>query len=606
MSPEDAHKRSRVQFRSTRVAGRSTVRRRGPKRRERVREVFKLPRAGEFSDDGRLGDPVWVISALKLFPQFYDKLRQATLLEYPGRGRRGYRDGDWTLVYLAHVMSANANWERWWSDNRSSRLWQAAGFESTPSYGSLYAHFVRLEEHIADVAQVKNLIVRHARSKDSRIGVATTFDTTPWHSQARLHHCCPDSTECARRSKLARRKPPKTLQRADDADITREHNAETAQPEDEAGKVNDSELSALQETEEWGELAADPRWHYLWLGSGETRPLFRTLDRDVSGRTYQSKRGGRKVWTGGRRGIAADLYTGLAYADDFESNRVEERHIFFTAYEAAVDTLGEDLAIVAGDRGLHFADVIEHNTRRGAATVMPWREPSKDVRRKDVANDKFDRHGVPRCQHCGAVGITNLAGYGFHYDQRAEPRIAFRCSLGKRTDFADCGKRQTIACSENWTMLLPIDLTEEVYYAVKGASKNREHSHRDSRSRGAVAGKDYTSRLKRMNINAHRLRGAAQMLLDWFRISLRHAWLTADGLQVKLNTEQPVRIDGGKWWQRVLDTRRRLGLNLPAGAIADKARTMNAKLPPPDGPDPGDEVDAPPPPDSGDRDYRPF
>jgi hypothetical protein len=237
---------------------------------------------------------------------------------------------------------------------------------------------------------------------------------------------------------------------------------------------------------------------------------------------------------------------------------------------------------------------------------MPWREPSKGIRRKDVANDLFDRHGVPRCQHCGGVGITNLAGDGFYYDQRGEPRIRFRCALGQRTGFADCGKDQSIACSEDWRMLLPIDLTEELYYAAKGASKNREHSHRDSRSRGAVAGRDYSSRLKRMNINAHRLRGAAQLLLDWFRVNLRQGWLTAPGLEVKRNTQGPVRMDGGKWWRRVLATRKRLGLNLPEGPVADKTRTMNTNLPPPDILDPGDEVDQPPPPEAGRCDYRPF
>jgi hypothetical protein len=65
------------------------------------------------------------------------------------------------------------------------------------------------------------------------------------------------------------------------------------------------------------------------------------------------------------------------------------------------------------DRGLHTQSVFEFNTRRGTATIIPWREPAPGRRRRDMRSDEFDEHGVPRCKHCGGETTTSNEGGGF-------------------------------------------------------------------------------------------------------------------------------------------------------------------------------------------------
>jgi hypothetical protein len=385
------------------------------------------------------------------------------------------------------------------------------------------------------------------------------------------------------------------LERASEDIIKAAHNYETAQPEDAGARDGHEEpLTPLHPEDEHGELADDPRWTYMWLGTAPHRHLFKCLDPDAGGLTYAGPRGSRKTWNGGRRMTATCDYTGAILADTFTPNRVTEPRAYPHLLDAAEEAIGGPLHAVVADRGLHYASVFELNTRRGTASVMPWREPHKGRRRKDMANEKFDRHGVPRCKYCGATGVTTVPGHGFYFDGNDQPRIAFRCSLGARPGHPNCDRRQSIKCAEEWRMLLPLGLHEEPHYALKSSHKNREHSHRDARSRNAVAGNDYASRLKRRGLDAHRLRGAAQMLLDWFRLCLRHNWLSHPQSPVRVNPLAPVQRRGGAWWEKVLAARQRFALNLPDGSTAVRARTMNTNLPPPGGPDLGDESDLPP------------
>ncbi len=41
--------------------------------------------------------------------------------------------------------------------------------------------------------------------------------------------------------------------------------------------------------------------------------------------------------------------------------------------------------------------------------------------------DEVDRHGVPRCRHCGGPGDTSGPGLGFHITAKKVPVISFRC-----------------------------------------------------------------------------------------------------------------------------------------------------------------------------------
>jgi hypothetical protein len=73
-----------------------------------------------------------------------------------------------------------------------------------------------------------------------------------------------------------------------------------------------------------------------------------------------------------------------------------------------------------------------------------------------------------------------------------------------------------------------------------------------------------------LRIPCQKLRAAAALLIEWFRICLRHGWLKADGLKVRRNdNEVEERMDRGNMLaSRLEDLRVRLGLNLPYGSRA--------------------------------------
>lgn len=43
-------------------------------------------------------------------------------------------NGSWGLVFLAHILADNPDWQNWYDANRSSPLWEVCGFEQVPSW----------------------------------------------------------------------------------------------------------------------------------------------------------------------------------------------------------------------------------------------------------------------------------------------------------------------------------------------------------------------------------------------------------------------------------------------------------------------------------------
>jgi hypothetical protein len=190
-------------------------------------------------------------------------------------------------------------------------------------------------------------------------------------------------------------------------------------------------------------------------------------------------------------------------------------------YERTVDALGGPPGAVAADRAYSNNAVYEHDTRRGVATVVPWRNTSSKKERRLMDAEGYDRHGVPRCPHCGGPGDLLAPGQGLYF-ARGGPRLRFRCLLRLTPE---CARQHSIACAESGRMLVPLPRVTERYYALKKASKNAEHVYRHWRDRYAVFGNNVDTRPKRPGIAWQNLRASVVLLIEWFRLSARYGWL---------------------------------------------------------------------------------
>lgn len=216
-----------------------------------------------------------------------------------------------------------------------------------------------------------------------------------------------------------------------------------------------------------------------------------------------------------------------------------------------------------GDRGYAHKSVFEHNTRRGVGSVFLWRKPRYDIQREQFDTEKFDRHGIPRCNHCGGPGYTRGEGLGLAFTD-GQPRIRFICQIGYTSECKD--KVQSVNCSHEWRLLVPIDRLTETYHALRRSHNNYERIFRHGRERYEYAGNELCIRPKlRRCVPAQNLRGAATLLLDWFRVCLRHGWL---GNHKNRSTEQPVRRNDKGAIERLRQTRQKLGLNRSYGVMA--------------------------------------
>src|SRR5205823_4845585 len=96
------------------------------------------------------------------------------------------------------------------------------GFDSCPSYQSVYLRFTELEERWSAFAAVAQDLVALAKTAEARVGEFVFVDSSGWRSPAVLEHACTDEEACAEAGGV----PPAQL-RSDSADeVLREHWAE--------------------------------------------------------------------------------------------------------------------------------------------------------------------------------------------------------------------------------------------------------------------------------------------------------------------------------------------------------------------------------------------
>jgi hypothetical protein len=271
---------------------------------------------------------------------------------------------------------------------------------------------------------------------------------------------------------------------------------------------------------------------------------------------------------------AIDHFTGALVAIEHISASVLEHQAYERLQAGVIEAVGEPPLGMTGDRAQSIKEVFELNTRAGIASVIPWRVWSAGMTRVDVRCELFDEHGVPRCQHCGGPGDQTGAGLGLYFD-RGEPRIRFRCQLPHTKE---CKRAQSIACAEDWRMLIPLSRLSALYHALRHSHQSFERVHRHWRDRYASVGKNLESRLKRRGIGAQRLRSDAALVIEWFRLCLRHGWL---GSARRRQPGELKRTSGTEALESVLESRRKRRLNRPYGAAAIRLGLARAGPSPP-------------------------
>ena len=417
-------------------------------------------------------------------------------------------------------------------DLPDSRLLEACGFESAPTRQTIDSHFAALERSVEAFEQVAYELIGHARGVEPRIGVNVFVDSTAFRSPSGLQHACDDAVACAKAGGMSSGR----LREASVDEAKERHFRECEMAEELVEK-----LTATASGTRGGIVAA-----YNQRGLVQLREIFlkrggrqhRYLTRDLSSgaRSYDDvgKFWFRRLPAGRSRHVhaPADLPVRLPCRCDRAGRLLRAlRRDGRSSWDAASRRLGRSWLRAEGLLRIQLAPRC-----RGC---RPFRKRIKGEELSNRRTDAFDEHGVPRCQHCGGPGDQLSPGLGPTFNRAGEPFIRFRCLLQPTRD---CRQTQRLRCAIDWVQLPLLPQESALFHAVRYAHHNKEGNFDADRHRYAIAGKDGLGRLRRTGIDAQRLRCAAAMLLNWFKVSLRHGWLDPHELEVSLNQSAPVRL----------------------------------------------------------------
>jgi hypothetical protein len=506
----------------------------------RITPPVHLPGATEFSADRELLSPIWVVEMLKQTAWVFSDLEKATALDKDW-GRRK-EPGSWALVYMAFVVSGFTDIEPWWA-NTGDELWRACGFDTRPAYQTTYERFVELEEVREEFSLAAAKLIQHARRHEPRIGNHIHVDGTEAETHAALVHDCKPGEGCL----FGGAKPKRTAARPKRESTERVR----AERQKDAGLAPDETLDPELELGDADEV--------MELPDGRMRVRvgqhwYRTLDSTAGIRAYTGPRGAKRFWHGFYNEKATDHFTGAPIAVGVYSASRQEYAIYPDLFERASAALGENPQSVVCDKGYSVESVFAFNTSLGVASVMPWRKRRGQDTRQDVGS--HDRHGIPRCRHCGAPGKF------VRFNKSPKPRLWFHCVAGTTPA---CNKDQSILCSKDWRLLLPLWRTDPIYHELEASHSIYERVHRHWRERYQVAGDGLSNRPKRRGLAWQDLRAQAALVAEWLRISWREGWLGS----ARRNAANPTRFGEGKRRAESFRLyRAKAGLTLPYGVAA--------------------------------------
>jgi hypothetical protein len=556
------------------------------RRQRRNATAWGLKGATEFSADSVLSNPVAVVELFKRWaPATALELTRATTPDrYPGQPGAHRMDGSWALVFLAHILCGNPDWQRWYHEWQDSRIWEVCGFTEKPSWSTLYGRFAELEDprYVAAFERAANHFVRVAARNEPRALRHFHTDGTAAHSHARLEHACPSRAYCQSCEGTA----AKRLARASDEQVSDERHARSAAPEpadpdappepvDKRGRV-DRSRKIVKLTDHQAQALGLEHWRDSLYIKFELRGhIFRCRDKQAGVRAYSAgPRSKKKAWVGAYfLPAVCDFFWAPAAVTFFEAG-IQEHLGWSPLYRKLLSALNDDPdqathipTAAIGDRAFTNRTFIAFNTHEGVASITPTRglpggAAWASIRDRDGL---YDEHG-PRCRYCGAPAApARGAGEGFALTGTGDPRISYRCAIGWTTECQT--KLQSISCTREPRALLPIGRNEKLFHDLMASHSHFEGVFDSWRDRYAVSGNSNATRSKRTaSIAAQRLRAAAALLAEWFRICLRMGYI---GNHAQRNPYQPVERDRGR---PGLDAHRRYrqrnGLALPIGPAA--------------------------------------
>jgi hypothetical protein len=355
----------------------------------RIQSPAHLPGATEFSADRDILSPTWLVRMLKQTRWLFDELEETTKLD-KNWGRR--KDpGCWALAYMAFVVSDSADVEPWWSKG-GDEIWRECGFAARPPYPTVYERFVELESVSDKFFAVASKLIQHCKKHEPLIGAHVHIDGTESETHAALVHDCQRGEGClwhSGKGKGAKKERTAERPRRVSTDRVREERHKQAElPPNETDAPDIGEAEEVKLTKD-GRMRVRVGQHW-----------YRTSDATAGVRAYMGPRGAKRFWHGFYNLKSIDHYTGAPVAVGVYSASRNEHQSYPDLFARTQTALGENPEVVVADKGFSLAAVFAHNTNNGVASVIPWRQANQHERRHDKPT--HDRHGIPRCKHCGA------------------------------------------------------------------------------------------------------------------------------------------------------------------------------------------------------------
>jgi hypothetical protein len=470
----------------------------------------RLAGATAFARDDAVRGSTNMVRLVKRNRWLWRELRKACDLDHR-YGRRRER-GNWELVAVAFVVSDYVDIQPWHDDSTDS-LWQACGFAHKPSYRTTWRRLRELATVADEFLGAAGKLIRRARSQDPRVLAHVHFDNTEDETHAALvHDCEPGKCPAKQAGSSAgggRAGAGVRPARQDTKAFRQERHRHATLAPEQATSDNTTDVEIVQRGSRMiKRIRIDGCW-------------YRTLDLDAGIRAYMGLRGAKRFWHGYYSCKAIDHFTG-GVIPLVESASRQEYDLFEDQYDLVRDLLGETPETAIGDKGFSVQSVFRKCTTNGTAPVFPWRPGGGDFKRHD--KDTHDRHGVPRCKHCGAPTrfVRFSPGDLAKPPDQRNPRLWVRCMAGATPE---CTKTQTISCSGDYRLLVPLWRTDPLYHELKESHSTYEAQHDWWRDRYKVAADDLGVRPKIRDIAWHRLRANIAALVDWLRICYREGWL---------------------------------------------------------------------------------
>lgn len=442
---------------------------------------------------------------------------------------RGRGQGSWVLVLMAFVMSGRVDMQPWWRSVKGDLgFWRLCGFDvyvprgkqdpkvekQPPSYQSLWRCLTELEDMADAFNDAAAVLMQKAHAQDPRVGAWWHIDASESETNATPIHDCNPGEGCPYENEKGPR--VKRMVTAVAAEFRREE-TELAAEADELGTAAPAPKPVYRKGHKQSRVASKVIDHQRrGVRSYSNGHYYFCRDIDAGVRSYTSPQRVTTFWTGYFTDLMTDHFTGLPLAIHvFPADRSELKE-YPVAFAKAEKNVGDIPKLVAGDRGLSFSEVFEHNTRRGVGSVIQFRRRSNDPL-KTVATSIFDEHGIPTCKHCG--GLTDYVRFR-HDDgpRKNRPRLWLQCAFPITNA---CEKEQAISCSANWRRLVPVWRTHAAYHAMRQSHQRYEGKHQALRSNYQIAPNSYAIRPKRIGMKWQQLRANVALLIEWLRYEIQ-------------------------------------------------------------------------------------